>query len=107
MIVLEPWARTLSIAHAVVGATLVGGTTHQLLWCRGYRQGRFPHLAWERRMAAFNALCFVLAFLLGALLYPTYKVRVRVEYFDSPATVAAEAELRREHHLAPAPPERR
>lgn len=103
MIVLEPWVRALSIAHAVLGATLVGGATHQLLWCRGYRQGRYQRLQTERRMAIVNAALFALTLLVGALLYPTYKVRVRVEYLDSTSAVAAETELRRTHATSPGP----
>jgi hypothetical protein len=103
VIALEAWTRPLSLLHAVTAATLVGGATHHLLWCLGYRRGRWQRVQAERRLAAWNAALFLGAFLCGALLYPTYKVRVRVEYLDSPSAVTAEAELRRAHQAEPAP----
>jgi hypothetical protein len=47
----------------------------------------------------------VTTFVLGNLLYPTYKVRVRAEFFDNPAAVAEEIRLRQaqEKLTSPAP----
>ena len=46
-------------------------------------------------------------FAIGNLLYPTYKVRVRAEYFDNPQAIADEVKLRAANHralgLAPTP----
>ena len=95
MIFLEHQARFLLVAHALLAAFLVGASTHQLLWCRGYRRAQFHRATSERRMVAWVALAYLATFALGALLYPAYKVRVRGEYFDSPSAVAAEAALRR------------
>lgn len=74
--------------HAISAATLVASSTHHLLWCRGYLAGQFGHYQSERRFALIVAIAFVCTFVLGNLLYPTYKVRVRAEYFDTPAMVA-------------------
>src|SRR5262249_16092399 len=36
--------------------------------------------------------------LIGNMMYPTYKVRVRAEYFDNPAAVADDARARADQH---------
>jgi hypothetical protein len=94
----ESLIRPLLVVHLIAAATLVGATTHQLVWCRHYLRGRFGRVKAEKRFATISAVCFVITFVLGNLLYPTYKVRVRAEYFDSPAAVAAEGRLRAEQH---------
>lgn len=104
MIFLEPLARPLLLVHALAAAVLVGATTHHLVWCRGYLRGHFGRARAERRFAAVAATAFVLTFVLGNLLYPTYKVRVRAEYFDNPPAVAAELALRAAQRPAAAQP---
>jgi hypothetical protein len=81
---LEPWVRPLLVLHAVSAAVLVGGATHHVLWCRSYLQGRFVRVAQERLFAKVLAVAYATTFTLGLVLYPTYKVRVRAEYFDRP-----------------------
>jgi hypothetical protein len=95
---LESLARPLLIVHAISAAVLVGATTHHLLWSRHYLWGRFNTYKGERTFAWVAAAAFVTTFLVGNLLYPTYKVRVRAEYFDSPQAVAEETALRVQQH---------
>ena len=101
-------ARPLMVCHAIAAAVLVGATTHHLLWCRHYLRKSYGHAKAERRFATICAIAFVSTFALGNILYPTYKVRVRSEYFDNPAAVADEVKLRSAHHRAlgdtPPPP---
>ncbi len=109
MIVFESLARPLLVCHAIAAAVLVGATTHHLLWCRHYLVGRYNQQKAERRFATICAVAFVSTFIFGNLLYPTYKVRVRAEYFDNPPAIADEVKLRDvQHHAvgvaaAPAP----
>jgi hypothetical protein len=100
VIFLEAYARPLLVVHAISAAVLVGATTHHFLWARRYRDRRFQRLAGERTFAAVAACAFVATFLLGNLLYPTYKVRVRAELFDNPAAATEEAQLRDRQHQA-------
>lgn len=93
---LEEWARPLLLVHGVAAAVLVGASTHHLIWCRHYLRGRFQRARQERRFALVSACAFVVTFVLGNLLYPTYKVRVRAEYLDEPTSIAAETTVRRE-----------
>jgi len=98
VIFLEPLARPLLVCHAIAAAVLVGASTHHLLWCRHYLFGRYGRIQAEKRFATITACAFVTTFVLGNLLYPTYKVRVRAEYFDNPAAIAEEVKLREEQH---------
>jgi hypothetical protein len=95
---LESVARPLLICHAVAAAVLVGSTTHHVVWCRHYLRGRYGRAKGEQRFAAIAAAAFVTTFVIGNLLYPTYKVRVRAEYFDNAAAIAEEIKLRQAHH---------
>jgi hypothetical protein len=107
VIFLESLARPLLLAHAIAAAILVGATTHHLLWCRHYLFGRYGQAKAEKRFAAICAVAFLATFIGGNLLYPTYKVRVRAEYFDNPPAIAEEMRLRAEQHkvvgVAPTP----
>jgi hypothetical protein len=99
-VLLEGVARPLVIAHALLACTLVALTTHHLIWIirsRGARRRGEPRFA----LLASGAFC--LAFLFGCLVYPTYRVRVRAEYFDSPSAQKAERELRGAQHQVPGP----
>jgi hypothetical protein len=107
VIFLEPIARPLLVCHAVSAAVLVGATTHHLLWCRHYLRDSYGRIKAERRFATICTITFVATFLAGNLLYPTYKVRVRAEYFDNPPAIAEEVKLRTAQHklvgVAPTP----
>jgi hypothetical protein len=100
VIFLESLARPLLVCHAVAAAVLVGSTTHHLLWCRHYLYDRYGQVKAERRFATIAASAFVLTFVIGNLLYPTYKVRVRAEFFDNPSAIADEVKLRDAQHRA-------
>jgi hypothetical protein len=94
VVFLEKWARPLLVLHAVSAAVLVAAATHHIVWLRGYFRRNFARYKGERRFALIAAIAFVSTFLVGNLLYPTYKVRVRAEFFDNPAAVAEEVRLR-------------
>jgi hypothetical protein len=109
VIVFESWARPLLVCHALGAGVLVGSTTHHVLWCRHYLRDNYQRVRAEKRFASIVACAFVATFIFGNLLYPTYKVRVRAEYFDNPPAVAEEVKLREQQHrlvgvaAAPAP----
>jgi hypothetical protein len=98
VIFLESLARPLLICHAIAAAVLVGASTHHLLWCRHYVWGNYGRVKAERRFATITTTAFVTTFVLGNLLYPTYKVRVRAEYLDNPPAIAEEVRLRTAQH---------
>jgi hypothetical protein len=107
VLLLERYIRPLLLLHGVAAAVLVGASTHHLLWCRGYLRGRFGRYKAERRFALIVSAAFLTTFCLGNLLYPTYKVRVRAEYFDNAAAYAEKVRLDRQQDEAvgaPRPP---
>jgi len=106
VLLLEQHARLLLVVHAILGALTVATTTHLVVWLR-----RRPSAAGVRWFAALAVGVYAAQFLLGNLLYPVYRVRVRAEYLEMPsaqeAHARADAEARaaiagRAH--APAPP---
>lgn len=96
MIFLEGVARPLLLVHTVAAGVLLGSATHHVIGCRHYLRGRFPRVALEKTWAHVAAIAYLVTFAIGLCQYPTYKVRVRAEYFDAPVTVEAELALRRE-----------
>ena len=96
MIFLEEHARFWLIVHGVVGVALVASATHLVIWARAAWRGQTTRWRATRRFALITVLLYLAAFVLGNLIYPTYKVRVRVEYFDEPTALRADAEARAE-----------
>lgn len=81
-IFLESWAKPLLVAHAVTAAALVGSVGHLGFECWKILRGRVRN-AWLLRVhARVGFALYVLQFTLGAMAYPTYRVRVRHEHFD-------------------------
>lgn len=81
-IFLESWAKPLLVAHAVTAVALAGSVGHLGYECWKVLRGRVRN-AWLLRVhARVGFALYVLQFVIGALAYPTYRVRVRHEYFD-------------------------
>ena len=91
---LEAYARWLMVLHTVAAVALVASSTHLVVWMRGYLRGRFARHAGVRKFAYIAASLFAVTFILGNLLYPTYKVRVRMQYLENPTAVAREFDQR-------------
>ncbi len=94
MLFAEAHARWLLVLHAVLGAATIAVTTHLVLWTRRFPRGELARIKGVRWFAVVGLGLYVVQFLLGNVLYPTYKVRVRTEYFDLTSAVRAEAEAR-------------
>jgi hypothetical protein len=93
---LEGLARPLVLLHALLGATVVATTTHHLIWIirsRGARRRGEP------RFALLASGFFVLVFVFGSLIYPTYRVRVRAEFFDVGPLMSASHVFDMKEHL--------
>ena len=94
---IESAARWMLVLHTAVGVAAVGAATHLVLWLRKYVRGQ----SGKRRAVlrfAWLVLAFQLAaFVAGNVMYPTYKVEVRVAYLENAgAIVADEAAHQRE-----------
>lgn len=82
VIFLESWAKVLLVLHAVTSVVLMGSVGHLGWECWRMLRGT-PRRAWLARVhARFGFGIYLLQFVLGVLAYPTYRVRVRDEYFD-------------------------
>ena len=107
MIAFEEHARLLLVVHAVLGAALVAAATHLVVWTWSLARGRHGRHRGARRFAWITAALFAVELLAGLVLYPSYKVRVRLEYLDEPVAIAearraaAEARARVEGRLPP------
>lgn len=96
MIFAEEHARWLLVAHTIAAGALVGAATHLVVWMRGFVRGDFRRVHAVRKFAVISAGLYVLTLVIGNLVYPVYKVRVRVEYLEQPAAVTRDSEGRLE-----------
>ena len=94
MIFLEEHARLLLLLHTALAVGAVAASTHLVLWLRKVRRGQHGKLAAARRFALYAALLHLGAFVAGNLMYPAYKVRVKVSYLQNPPAVLDDAEAR-------------
>ncbi len=116
MVFLEQHARWLLIVHLVLAAATVAATTHLCVWLRHYHRGQFGRHKAVRKFAWISVALFGASLLVGFLIYPTYKVRVRQEYLENPTAVGDDYRGRAEARatvdrritgdLAPSPPPR-
>ncbi len=96
MLFAEEHAGWLLVLHTICAGALVAATTHLVVWMRGFARSRPGRIRAVRKFAFICAALYVSAMILGNLIYPVYKVRVRVEYLEQPGAVVRESELRRD-----------
>jgi hypothetical protein len=89
----ESVATPLLVLHTVLAAAALGAATHAVLWLRRHvRDGAKVRAV--RRFGAITAALVAATFAVGLLLYPAYRTRVRHEYLDHPAAIAADVASR-------------
>lgn len=74
--------RLLLVLHAAGSMLLVGASTHHALHMRHYLREKFVRVEQEKRWAKVVSIAYVFTFVIGALLYPTYRYHVRGLYLD-------------------------
>lgn len=99
MILTAVAARWLLVLHTAVAVAAVGASTHLCIWLWRYLAGGGRQRA-VRRFAVLAMSLHAAAFVIGALAYPTYKTRVRIEYFDDPDAVTAAVVARHQAAVA-------
>lgn len=93
----ESAARWILVLHTLLGVAAVGAATHLVVWLRKYLRGQSGRRRAVLRFAWLVLALQVGAFVAGIVMYPTYKVEVRVAYLENaPAITAAEQAKRRE-----------
>jgi hypothetical protein len=97
-VLFEGAARPLLIAHAILGFTAVGAVTHLAVYAVLALRGRA--LAGLRRFSWLAPASVLPQFALGLLLYPAYRVRVRLPDLDRNAPHVAQLFDFKEHLAA-------
>lgn len=97
-------SRWLFMLHAVLGFTSVGAATHLATYSIGLWRGVEPW-RWRTRLFGLLVPLIVLAqYSLGLLIYPAYRVTVRLAWLDKKAPLAAALFDVKEHAAALALP---
>jgi len=94
VIAFEEHSRLLLIVHAVVGAALVASATHVVVWLWGCWRDTYTKYRGARLLAWITVGLFATEILLGLVIYPTYKVRTRIEYLEEPSAIVADYRAR-------------
>lgn len=94
----EDAARWLLVLHTAVSVATVGSLTHLVVWMWGYRKGDTGRHKAVRKFAVISLVLFASNFVIGNVVYPTYKTRVRVEYLDVPGAVIDDSRRRDQEH---------
>jgi amino acid transporter len=82
MVFLEGTYSFLLLLHLFVTIVLVGSMTHGLLIVVGYLRGRFNRQKLEWLYVRVALWSYVIVYVIGALIYPAYRIRIRHDYFD-------------------------
>jgi hypothetical protein len=91
-------ARWLLVLHTVASVATVGALTHLVVWMRGYRTRDIRRHKAVRKFAVISLCLFAANFIIGNIVYPTYRTRIRAEYFDAPASVVDDYKRGAEEH---------
>lgn len=89
---LEDYTTLILVLHAIAAMTTVALTTHLVIWMRPMARGERKRIGAARRFAWLALSGYALTMVLGMLLYPTYKVRVRGEYLENPSAIRRNTE---------------
>ncbi len=89
-VVFYPLRRLLLVLHAGGSIVLIGSATHHALQMRHYLRGRFGREKLEKLYAKVVSVAYVVTFVLGAMLYPSYRVHVRGYQLDRDAPAFSE-----------------
>ncbi|MBI2435426.1 MAG: hypothetical protein HYV26_21440 [Candidatus Hydrogenedentes bacterium] len=99
MIFLESWSKPLLFLHLLAAVAATATSWHLLVRFVIKVRGRRGLLRLVRLHALILLIAYSAAFLLGAIIYPTFRVRVRHEYLDQ-AVPLATALFEVKEHLA-------
>jgi len=82
MVFLENFYEFLLIVHLFATFVLVGAMTHNLLIVVKYLGGKFGRQKLEWLYVRVSLWAYVITYVVGALIYPAYRVYIRHHYFD-------------------------
>ena len=82
MVFLERFYGPLLLAHLFVTFVLVGSMAHGLFIVVGYLRGKFGRQKLEEYYVKVALWAYTIVYVIGALIYPAYRIYVRHNYFD-------------------------
>jgi len=82
MVFLENVYSPLLLAHLFATFILVGSMTHNLLIIIDYLRGKFGRQRLEWLYIRVSLWAYIVVYIIGALIYPAYRIYIRHEYFD-------------------------
>ena len=82
MVFLENLYGPLLLFHLFLTFILIGSMTHNLFCVLGYIKGRFNRQKLEFRYAKVSFWSYLIVYIIGALIYPAYRIYIRADYFD-------------------------
>ena len=82
MVFLESFYSPLLLAHLLATFLLVGAMTHNLIIVISYLRGKFGRQKLDWLYVRVSLWAYAVVYLIGALIYPAYRVHMRYEYFD-------------------------
>ena len=82
MVVFESAYLYLLFFHALASVVLCGGLAHLVWRLVEYFCGRRSQLLLPRLHASIVSVSYVIVYILGALVYPPFRINVRHEYLD-------------------------
>ena len=82
MVFLEDFYSLLLLLHLFVTIVLVGSMTHNLLIVINYLRSKFGRQKLEWLYVKVSLWSYIIVYVIGALIYPAYRIHIRHEYFD-------------------------
>ncbi|MHC4571972.1 MAG: hypothetical protein ACYS0C_07850 [Planctomycetota bacterium] len=82
MVFLEAYYEILLLAHLFATFVLVGSMTHNLLRVVSYLRGKFGRQELEWLYVKVSLWAYIVVYVIGALIYPAFRVHIRGSYFD-------------------------
>ena len=82
MIVFEPASKLLLFLHLIAAACAAGTGVHLAIRVYSYLRGQVIKVRLEKLYARLLAISYTACYALGAAIYPTFRIRVRHDYFD-------------------------
>ncbi len=90
MLLSDGVARLLLVLHTVLAVAAVAAATHLLIWLRRSIKRSDARFASTKRFASYALVLHFAAFVVGNVMYPTYKLRVRVAYLENPVAISTD-----------------
>ena len=82
MVIFESISRELLFLHLIAAACVLGSAIHLAIRVFGYWRGRVIKVDQEKLYAKLVVISYSVCYLLGAAIYPAFRVHARADYLD-------------------------